>query len=325
MTGLFDDDHGAGAGIGSGLMGGGLPAVIQQAAVVVKAPVGTTLDTIPDPHPPLSDGPLSPEEEQELAACRAGVNHLQDAFWVAGKSLETMARANLARESGYATYEEFLWETFEISKSTAYRLMQEWRVGEQLAAMGWRPRESHVRELTDIIKVAGDETAVAVYDTVARESGKVTADLLKQVVRKLPPLTAGQPPAKVQKVVQQAIRPQRQLPEQRPSTDDAAAAEPVPADPGEEETNEARADQRAPEPSGGQEQAREVPARLPEVATLLDVLGELKETSRRLSKAGVRRALEAAPEEAEPLVDAIKDQLNKLERVVAVRPSASRS
>ncbi|CAM5670818.1 hypothetical protein SANTM175S_02693 [Streptomyces antimycoticus] len=52
MGDLFDADDDAGtARLGTGLMGGGLPAIHQQAAVVIKAPVGTTLASIPGPAP----------------------------------------------------------------------------------------------------------------------------------------------------------------------------------------------------------------------------------------------------------------------------------
>jgi len=317
MSGLFDDAGNASA-IGTGLLGGGLPAVVQEATVVVRAPVGTTLESIPDPHPPLGDGPLTPEEEQELAACKAGLNHLQDAFWVAGKCVETMGTGNLTRGSGYKTYEEFLWEEFEISKSQAYRLLAEWRTGEALAAMGWRPRESQVRALTDVIRDASPSTAVAVYDAVARTEGKVTADLLKKVVRQLPPLAGDAAPSYVHKVVQGALRPGKpegsdsQVPGQRAGSADGSESTPAVQGsavtaPQAEPTSEPEA-----EPS-------EVMS--PEVVALIATLAELKDTTKRLSKAAVRRALDTAPEQAEQLIADIKTQLNRLGGIVAAKPS----
>ncbi|MFE2716582.1 hypothetical protein ACFXKI_32645 [Streptomyces mirabilis] len=117
----FDDDEVEGAGgagaVGTGLLGGGLTAVVQAASVVVKAPVGTTLDSIPNPRPPAGDGDLTPKEREALVACKAGMNNLQAAFWVAGKSLETMKTGNLHRNEGIPNFADYVMDTWEVSES----------------------------------------------------------------------------------------------------------------------------------------------------------------------------------------------------------------
>ncbi|MFD1277888.1 hypothetical protein ACFQ51_55815 [Streptomyces kaempferi] len=116
------------------------------------------------------------------------MNNLQTAFWVAGKSLETMKTGNLHRNEGVPNFGDYVMDTWEVSESQAHRLMDAWRIGEALAAMSWMPREAQIRELTDVRNESGDQAAVAVYDTVARSVRRVTAKLLSEVVRELPPL-----------------------------------------------------------------------------------------------------------------------------------------
>ncbi|GDY49279.1 hypothetical protein SANT12839_101610 [Streptomyces antimycoticus] len=187
MGDLFDADDAVGVShAGTGLMGGGLPAIHQEATVVIKAPVGTTLDSIPSPQPPAGDGELTEAEEATFEACKAGMNNLHNAFWIAGKALETMKTGELHRKSGIPNFADFVWANWEVSESQAQRLMGEWRMGEALAALGWSPRESQVRELVDIAKQSGPKAAVSVYDAVARTGQRVTARALKQVVQRLP-------------------------------------------------------------------------------------------------------------------------------------------
>ena len=58
-TGAFDDDPTDTTERPKGLLGGGLPAVLQDATVVVRAPVGTTLESIPAPRPPAGEDELA--------------------------------------------------------------------------------------------------------------------------------------------------------------------------------------------------------------------------------------------------------------------------
>jgi hypothetical protein len=300
--GLFDDDEpGAAPTAAVGLLGGGLSAVAQDATVIVQAPAGTTLDTIPVPHDPFGDGELSLQEEQEFAACQAGMDNLHRAFWVAGKSLEAMSRGNLHRNSGTPNFAEYVWKNWEIAESQAYRLMAEWRIGEELVSLGWRPRESQIRELTDIAGAAGPDAAVAVYDAVARDGGGVTAKALRSVVKQLPPLDSQASPARVHQIVGQLLHEQRQG--GTPASVKAAPA----------------ADSAAGATGQDQNAGAEQPTRSADVKALTDALSELQETAKLLTQAGVRRALTESPEEAGQLVSEIKQVLNRMRTAATVK------
>ncbi|MEU5108221.1 hypothetical protein AB0H07_39190 [Streptomyces sp. NPDC021354] len=303
MSDLFGDDDEASSGTGTatGLMGGGFPAVVQQETVVVKAPVGTTLDSIPGPYAPVSEGALSDREQADFEACKAGMDNLHKAFWIAGKSLETMKTANLHRNSGIPNFAEFVWVNWEVSESQAQRLMGEWRMGEALASLGWRPRESQVRELTEIAKNVGDAAGVAVYDTVARAGGRVTAAVLKDVVRKLPPIPGDATPVDVSKLVSQVIQ-------QQSSTTDSNGGGGADSPIGE---------------SGAQSgNDKGQPGESPDIQRLVVTLKRLHEAGKGLSKPVVQRALTDSPETAAQLLKDIDDALNKVGRAIAGRRSA---
>ncbi|MGA4844560.1 hypothetical protein [Streptomyces sp. G45] len=323
MTGAFDDDQPAGALTGAkGLLGAGVPALFQEATVVVKAPVGTTLDSIPPPRPPAGDGALTPEEESALEACKAGLNNLHEAFWIAGKSLETMQVGNLHRNEGFPSFAEYVWHNWEISESQVYRLMDEWRIGEALSQLGHRPRESQVRKLAAVKRAAGDEAAVIVYDTVARAEKRVTAKLLHDVTRQLPPLSPETSPFDIQTMVREALSPTRE------SERGAAGSSPTGPGSGSDETGFANrtngnlyGHSDSPIGESGCGEPGEQRALLagdpadyddeqsPDVRRLLEVRTLLWEASRSLTRVTVRQALRDAPDKARALVDEIDEVL----------------
>jgi hypothetical protein len=327
MTGAFDDDPTDAAGP-KGLLGNGLPTVLQEATVVVKAPLGTALDTIPAPRPPAGEGDLTNEEEETLQACKAGMDNLHKAFWIAGKSLETMATGNLHRRSGHPNFADFVWVNWEISESQVYRLMDEWRIGEALSQMGWHPRESQIRELVDIKSAAGDRAAVAVYDAVARTGKRVTASLLADVTRRLPPLTGETSPGEIGQLVRGILAPSPK-PEPAPdpaSTNDAASKQAAGAVVngsegsvhnittvgGNENSPIGESDAQASNSKGSA-------GKSDDLERLNETLALLREAARGISKPAVRRALGADPAAASAVLVEIEDNLNKIGRAVAVR------
>lgn len=334
MTGAFDDDPNDSSERPKGLLGGGLPAMLQDAAVVVKAPVGTTLESIPAPRPPAGEGELSPEEEQTLEACKAGVNNLHQAFWIAGKSLETMATGNLHRTSGHPNFTDFVAVNWDISESQTYRLMDEWRVGEALSQLGWNPRESQVRELVDIKSSAGDRAAVAVYDAVARAvapTGKrVTARLLGEVSRSLPPLTPDASPAQISQMVRDLLAP---TPRPDAATNTAPVTETSVEQPDSASSNGSESavpvittvgsttDSDSPIGESGSEPSisKGSASSSEDLDRLNEALALLREAARSISKPAVRRALEQSPQVAIPVLDEIDTNLNKIGRIVAVQ------
>ncbi|MEV7123740.1 hypothetical protein [Kitasatospora griseola] len=188
-----------------------VPNQVQQ--VVVRPLPGTQIDMIPAPYDPRGTGELTPAEEADLEVCEAGIQNLQNAFWIAGKSLATIKQAGLHRKKhlNFVAYAEDRWE---ISESQAHRLIDAWPLGDRISRLGLKPRESQVREIIPVAKDKGMETAVALYDAVADQYGKVTAKLLKDVVDALPegPLKSQDAARFVSAVkIRQASQPQVQV------------------------------------------------------------------------------------------------------------------
>ncbi|MEV6175415.1 hypothetical protein AB0L99_45450 [Streptomyces sp. NPDC051954] len=316
MTGVFDDDPAEPVRPGKGLLGGGAPAVFQEATVFVKAPVGTTLESIPAPRPPAGEGDLSTEEKEAFEACKAGMNNLHNAFWVAGKSLETMATGDLHRNEGCTNFAEFVWTNWEISESQVYRLMDEWRIGEALNQLGHRPRESQVRELGDVRRAAGDRAAVAVYDAVARTGKRVTAKLLEQVVRRLPPLTEELSPSQIGTMVRDVLTPPPAPEGGASAGTDGAEQSGLPSMGG---ANVHTKDVHTITSLGQDADPPGFEVASADVERLRETVALLREASRRLGKPVVRRALEDAPGETAALLAEIDNSINKIGRAAAVR------
>ncbi|MGA5578405.1 hypothetical protein ACPCK9_26720 [Streptomyces koyangensis] len=287
------------------------PAGMGEAAtVVVKAPPGTTLASVPAPYSPRGSGALSDEERQDLEACKAGVDNLRNAFWVAGKSLETLKKAELHREEN-PNFAEWVWERWEISESQLHRLIAEWPVGEALHNLGHKPKESQVRKLTRLRAQTNDRVAIAVYDTIARCTTSVTGKLVEEVVDKLGTLAPDVPPAEVSSRVRQLMTQPEPNSTQGPPTG-SADPQSHSATPGDPDSPIGESD-RQPSPDKG------APLAQPDVERLEKTLDALKRAAGTIHKTAVRRAVDAQPEVAYSLVREIGAHLQKIDRAVAVR------
>ncbi|GAA5070408.1 hypothetical protein GCM10023336_55520 [Streptomyces similanensis] len=164
------------------------------AAAVEAARPG--LDKIPDPVEPDGDGDLTAEEKERLDTCIGGVELLSTAFWIAGKSLDTMAKGHLIRriphklepERYYETIEEWAWLEYGIKRSRCAQLRAAWALGEVLAARGYHAPEGQVRELVPLKRKYGLNAGVAMYEIAVEQHGadKVTAQRLRDLVKLLP-------------------------------------------------------------------------------------------------------------------------------------------
>jgi hypothetical protein len=164
------------------------------AAAVEEARPG--LDKIPDPVEPAGEGELTAEEKERLDKCVGGVELLSTAFWVAGKSLDTMAVGRLFRRLPhklepsryYETIEEWAWLEHGIKQSRCSKLRAAWSLGEVLAARGYNAPEGQVRELVPLKNKHGLNAGVAMYEIAVEQFGadKVTADRLRDLVKLLP-------------------------------------------------------------------------------------------------------------------------------------------
>ncbi|MFD8938572.1 hypothetical protein ACFV0R_25535 [Streptomyces sp. NPDC059578] len=304
--GLFDVDGNPPASGGGGLLAGGLPAA-AAASVVIKAPPGTTLSSIPAPYQPVGEGDLNEQERQDFEACKAGMDNLHNAFWIAGKSLETMKTANLARQE-HTNFAEWVWITWEISESQMHRLTDEWRVGEALANLGHRPLESHVRMLTELRRQTNDSVGVAVYDTIARCVPRVTGKIVEEVAKKLlPTLPKDIDAAAAGNRVRQLL--------QKPSSG------PADAKPGADVPDITSLSKDSPNGESQSEpsNAKAETSNAKDIERLTEALAALRQAAKKVSKAATRRVVDNNPEEAVPLVNSIGAVLQQIDKAVSVR------
>lgn len=164
------------------------------AAAVEQARPG--LDKIPDPVEPAGEGELTDDEQERLQACNDGVDLGNTAWFIQGKALDTIATGRLFRttphklepERCYRTIEE--WAEIEkgISVGRCSKLRAAWEIGEVLVARSHPTNPGQVREIVPVKNAHGLNAAVAVYEMVADNApnGKVTAELLRRMVKLLP-------------------------------------------------------------------------------------------------------------------------------------------
>lgn len=142
--------------------------------------------SLPDPYTATADGQLSDREQADLATCEAALDNLRVAFWAAGKALQVIRDARLYRDT-HATFEDYVEQRWDMSRSPAYRLIDAWPLAERLSPMGDKLNERQVRELLPLANRHGRDAAVTVYRTVAETDGiQVTAALLHGAVSILP-------------------------------------------------------------------------------------------------------------------------------------------
>ncbi len=150
-------------------------------------PMAISPGSLPDPSTATADGQLSDREHADLAACEAALDNLRVAFWAAGKALQVIRDARLYR-STHATFEDYVEQRWDVSRSQAYRLIDAWPLAERLSPMGDTLNERQIRELLPLAGRHGQDAAVTVYRTVAETDGvQVTAAVLHGAVSILPP------------------------------------------------------------------------------------------------------------------------------------------
>ncbi|GAA2439153.1 hypothetical protein [Streptomyces glaucus] len=170
-------------------------AVTARIADAVEA-ARPGLHQIPDPVEPAGEGELTAEEKARLDACVGGVELLTTAYWMAGKSLDTIATGRLFRRiphkikpgEYYTTIEEWAWNEYGIKQSRCSKLRAAWPLAEALAARGYNAPEGQVRELVPLTNKYGLNAGVALYEIAVEQHGadKVTAERLRDLVKLLP-------------------------------------------------------------------------------------------------------------------------------------------
>jgi hypothetical protein len=168
----------------------GLAAVTESPPDPEPAPAALAVlsaAAIPEPlHSPAGHGPLTPGELDHLTVCEAALDNLRTAFAAAGKALQVVRDGRLYRD-GYATFEDYAEQRWDMSRAQAYRLIEAWPLAARLSPMGDKINERQVRELLPLAERHGQDAAAAVYQAVTEVDGvKVTAAVLHQVVGILP-------------------------------------------------------------------------------------------------------------------------------------------
>ncbi|MBZ6253659.1 hypothetical protein KVH27_35510 [Streptomyces olivaceus] len=163
-------------------------------AAVEEAQPG--LHKIPDPVEPAGEGVLTAEEEERFRLCQDGIDLHTIAWFMMGKSLDTVATGRLFRATPHKLEPERCYETIEewaevekgisVSKCNQYRAA--WPIGEVLTARGYEANPGQVRELVPVKNAFNLNAAVAVYVLVADTvgGGKVTAGRLRETVKLMP-------------------------------------------------------------------------------------------------------------------------------------------
>ncbi|MGW5679059.1 hypothetical protein ACWEV4_28945 [Streptomyces sp. NPDC003860] len=306
MAGLFDVDTQAPQQQAGGLFGG-LPATAAAASVVVQPLPGTTLNSIPAPYQPHGTDELSDQERQDLEACKAGVDNLHQAFWIAGKALETMSTAELHREEN-PNFAEWIWDNWEISETQLHRLKSEWRVGEALANLGHKPLEYHVRKMTELRRQTSDKVAITVYDTIVRCRPRVTGDLVEKVVTDLGFLPKDVDAADVGRRVRELLAaPSEKGADSEPQGDEVPDISSLGKDSPTGESGRKPSDSKAD------------PLAEKDIERLRNTLASLQEAAKKINKSAARRAVEAQPDVAAPLIQEIGSLLQQIDRAVAIR------
>ncbi|MFI9772783.1 hypothetical protein ACIHJG_38990 [Streptomyces sp. NPDC052415] len=170
----------------------------NQAKLIAEAveQAAPGLHKIPDPVEPAGEGALTDEERQRYEQCLEGVDLGNNAWFIQGKALDTIATGRLFRdtphklepERNYRTIEE--WAPLEkgISVSKCSKLRAGWEIGEVLAAREYDVNPGQVREIVPVKNAYNLNAAIAVYVLVADTWGEdqVTAERLRNTVKMLP-------------------------------------------------------------------------------------------------------------------------------------------
>ncbi|MFF4902315.1 hypothetical protein [Streptomyces sp. NPDC001068] len=154
------------------------------------------LHKVPDPVEPAGEGALTDEEQVRYRECLEGVDLGNQAWFIQGKALDTIAVGRLFRDTphklephrNYETIEE--WAPLEkgVSVGQCSKLRAAWAIGEVLAARGYDANPGQVREIVPVRNAFNLNAAVALYVLVADTWGqdKVTAERLRNTVKMLP-------------------------------------------------------------------------------------------------------------------------------------------
>lgn len=159
------------------------------------SPVMPSLELVPDPYQPTGEGELTTQDQANLQNCLAGLALLDAAYWIAGKSLDTMALARLYRRiprkddpsKTYTTIEEFAEIHCEMSRSKLTRLRNSWEIAGSLASKGLPTIPGQIRHLAPMRTKYGVDTSVTYFELLHEMYGSaLTGAIIQKAVALLP-------------------------------------------------------------------------------------------------------------------------------------------
>lgn len=142
--------------------GGTSPALRDQPFTL--AHWGATLPER-DVTPEEASGPLSDEEQLQLAECHRAVENARSAQWMLGRALEIVRRRRLYRGDGSRTWLQYLEAEHDgMTEREARRLQEEWRLAHAVQdALGKPAPASHVRAMLDYADSTSNDQAARDY------------------------------------------------------------------------------------------------------------------------------------------------------------------
>jgi hypothetical protein len=124
-----------------------------------------------------ANGPLSLQEQEELAECHRAIDNARSAQWMLGRALEIVRRRRLYRADGSRTWTAYLAAEHDgMTEREARRLQDEWRLAKAVQdALGKPAPASHVRAMLRYAASTSDEQAASDYALLrsAFESGQL--------------------------------------------------------------------------------------------------------------------------------------------------------
>ncbi|MFE4777813.1 hypothetical protein [Streptomyces sp. NPDC056713] len=121
-------------------------------------------------------GPLSPEEQKQLAECHRAIDNARTAQWMLGRALEIVRRRRLYRGDGARTWPQYLAAEHDgLSERDARRFQDEWRLAKAVQDQLGKPAPaSHVRAMLDYADSTSDDQAATDYVLLRKafESGR---------------------------------------------------------------------------------------------------------------------------------------------------------
>ncbi|MGR7000795.1 hypothetical protein ACU686_26545 [Yinghuangia aomiensis] len=118
-----------------------------------------------DLTPEEANGPLTSDEQLQLAECHRAIDNARTAQWMLGRALEIVRRRRLYRGDGARTWPQYLAAEHDgMTEREARRLQEEWRLAYAVQQTWGRPAPaSHVRAMLAYAQSTTDDQAARDY------------------------------------------------------------------------------------------------------------------------------------------------------------------